>query len=151
MLGKVRVFSVKCWSLIFAGSSTLFGGSCFWLSVISLRSHQLVRPFLVNAIFLGMPENEIYEEMQKIFEEMQKIFEEMQKIFEETQKIFEEMQKTEVSCASSVGRAVAAWPEALAPDQGNQWSGPKGRADRQGYTWARIQIRFLPCSVNWSF
>ena len=144
MLGKVRVFSVICWSLIFAGSSTLFGGSCFWLSLIFLRSYQLVRPFLVNAIFLGMPENEIYEEMQKIFEEMQKIF-------EETQKIFEEMQKTEVSCASSVGRAVAAWPEALAPDQGNQWSGPKGRADRQGYTWARIQIRFLPCSVNWSF
>ena len=112
--------------------------------MISLRCHQLVRPFLVNAIFLGMPENEIYEEMQKIFEEMQKIFEEMQKIFVE-------MQKTEVSCASSVGRAVAAWPEALAPDPGNQWSGPKGRADRQGYTWARIQIRFLPCSVNWSF
>ena len=143
-MGKVRVFSVICLSLIFVGSSNLFGESCSSWSVISLRSHRLVKAFLVNAIFLGMPENEIYEEMQKIFEEMQKIF-------EETQKIFEEMRKTEVSCASSVGRAVAAWPEALAPDQGNQWSGPKGRADRQGYTWARIQIRFLPCSVNWSF
>ena len=92
-----------------------------------------MRAFLVNAIFLGMPENEIYEEMQKIFEEMQKIF--------------EEMQKTEVSCASSVGRAVAAWPEALVPGQGNQWSGPKGRADQQGYTWVWIQIRFLSFSV----
>ena len=50
-----------------------------------------MRAFLVNAIFLGMPENEIYEEMQKIFLETQKIFEVMQKISEELQKIFEAM------------------------------------------------------------
>ena len=90
-MGKVRVFSVICLSLILAGSSNLFGERFFSWSVISLRSHRLVKAFLVNAIFLGMPENEIYEEMQKIFEEMWKIFEEMQKIFEEMQKIFEAM------------------------------------------------------------
>ena len=148
------MFSVIGLSLIFAGSSNLFGERCFWWSGISLRSHQLMKSFLVNAIFLGMPENEIYEEIQKIVEEIQKIFEEIQKIFEEIQKIFEEMQKTyeemqrtEVSCVSSVGQAVAAWLEALAPVQGIQWSGPKGRADQQGYTWVWIQIRFLPFPV----
>ena len=110
-MGRVRVFSVICLSLILAGSSNLFGERFFSWSVISLRSHQLVRAFLVKAVFLRMPQNEIYEEMEKIFEEIQKIFAEMQTTYEE-------MQKTEVSCLE---QAVAAWPEALAPGPGTQW------------------------------
>ena len=62
-LGRARVFSVICLSRIFAGSSNLasmpiFDPRHFW---ISLRSHQMVRAFLVNVTFLGMQENEIYE------------------------------------------------------------------------------------------
>ena len=76
-MGRVRVFSVICLTRIFAGSSNLswmpiFDRRHFWWSVISLRSHQMVRAFLVNATFLGIQENEIYEgEMKEneIYEE----------------------------------------------------------------------------------
>ena len=65
-MGRVRVFSVICLSRIFAGRSNLalmpiLDERHFWSRGISWRNHPVVRAFLVNATFLGMQENEIYE------------------------------------------------------------------------------------------
>ena len=69
-MGRARVFSAICLSRIFAGSRNLasmpiFDGRHFWSRGVSWRRNQMVRPFLVSATFLGMQENEIFEEEMK--------------------------------------------------------------------------------------
>ena len=90
--------------------------------------------------FWGLCVNETCEEREKIFEgifaEIQKIFEEMQTSSGEMWKISRETARISVSL---LGQAVAVGFAALAPGQGNQWSGPKGGADWQACTWVNIQ------------
>ena len=93
--------------------------------------------------FWGLCVNETCEEREKIFEGMLNIFAEIQKIFEEMQTFSGEMWKISRETArisvSLLGQAVAVVFAALAPGQGNQWSGPKAAAGWQACTWVKIQ------------
>lgn len=64
-MGRVRVFSVICLSRIFAGRSNLASMPILDERHFWSRSHEMVRAFLVNATFLGMQENEFFEEEMK--------------------------------------------------------------------------------------